>query len=79
MGPGTIGGLPVHGSFYDEVVPSAKELTQMDHQAKPFLPESCLYLFSAFHRLAKGEFHEVSVRDWVGFWFRGPSRYAKPP
>ncbi|XP_070014403.1 uncharacterized protein [Nicotiana sylvestris] len=74
----TIGGLPMHGSFYDEVVPSAKELIEMDHQVKPFLSESCLYLFSAFHRLAKGEFHEFSVHDWVGFWFRGPSRYAEP-
>nr|XP_009788176.1 PREDICTED: uncharacterized protein LOC104236031 [Nicotiana sylvestris]XP_009788177.1 PREDICTED: uncharacterized protein LOC104236031 [Nicotiana sylvestris] len=63
----TIGDLPVHGSFNDEVVPLAKELIEMDHQAKPFLPESCLYLFSAFHRLAKGEFHEVSIHDWVGF------------
>ncbi|MCD7448931.1 hypothetical protein HAX54_047543, partial [Datura stramonium] len=26
----TIGGLPIHGTFYDEVVPSAKELTHAD-------------------------------------------------
>ncbi|XP_027769716.1 uncharacterized protein LOC114075560 [Solanum pennellii] len=30
----TIGGLPVHGSFYNEVVPSAKELT---HENAPFV------------------------------------------
>ncbi|KAG5627463.1 hypothetical protein H5410_012681 [Solanum commersonii] len=39
----SIGGLPVQGHFYDEIVPS-----------------------------------EVSVHDWVKFWFRGPNRYAEP-
>ncbi|KAH0729706.1 hypothetical protein KY290_000839 [Solanum tuberosum] len=37
----TIGGLPVHGFFYDEVIPSAKELTHVDDQGKSFLPRSC--------------------------------------
>ncbi|MCD7450851.1 hypothetical protein HAX54_008709 [Datura stramonium] len=31
-----IGGLPVQGAFYDEVVPSAQELTQEDQQEKSF-------------------------------------------
>ncbi|OIT35753.1 hypothetical protein A4A49_03953 [Nicotiana attenuata] len=65
--------------LYDEVVPSAKELLEMDRHAKPFLLESCLYLFSPFHRLAEGEFQEVSTHDWVGFWFTGSSRYVEPP
>ncbi|KAG5620335.1 hypothetical protein H5410_005553 [Solanum commersonii] len=36
-----IGGLPVQGHFYDEVVPSAKELTQIDTQRELLLPKSC--------------------------------------
>uniref|UniRef100_A0A2N9G2T5 Aminotransferase-like plant mobile domain-containing protein n=1 Tax=Fagus sylvatica TaxID=28930 RepID=A0A2N9G2T5_FAGSY len=39
-----IGGLPLYGSFYDEVVPSAKEMSS--------LPPSCEYLFAAFHHLS---------------------------
>ncbi|KAH0632889.1 hypothetical protein KY284_035675 [Solanum tuberosum] len=56
----TIGGLPVHGSFYDEFIPSAKELTHVYDQGKSFLPESCSYLFSAFYRITKGVTDEVS-------------------
>ncbi|KAH0764534.1 hypothetical protein KY285_000405 [Solanum tuberosum] len=75
----SIGGLPVQGHFYDEVVPSAKELTQTDTQKKLLLSQSCRYLFSAFYRLAKDDLQEVSVHDWVKFWFRGPNRYVVPP
>ncbi|MCD7448047.1 hypothetical protein HAX54_037361 [Datura stramonium] len=58
------GGLPVHGSFYDEVIPSAQELTQADQHGKPFLPKNRSYLFLAFYWLSKGASQEVSVRDW---------------
>ncbi|KAH0776103.1 hypothetical protein KY290_007514 [Solanum tuberosum] len=75
----SIGGLPVQGHFYDEVVPSAKELTQTDTQKELLFPQSCRYLFSAFYKLAKDDLQEVSVHDWVKFWFRGPNRYAEPP
>ncbi|KAH0730259.1 hypothetical protein KY289_001447 [Solanum tuberosum] len=75
----SIGGLPVQGHFYDEVVPSAKELTQTDTQKELLLPQSCRYLFSAFYRLAKDGLQEVSIHDWVKFCFRGPNRYAEPP
>ncbi|KAH0688969.1 hypothetical protein KY289_016327 [Solanum tuberosum] len=74
-----IGGLLVQGHFYDEVVPSAKELTQTDTQKKLLLPQSCRYLFLAFYILAKDDLQEVSVHDWVKFWFRGPNKYAEPP
>ncbi|KAG5596360.1 hypothetical protein H5410_037592 [Solanum commersonii] len=36
-----IGGLPVQGYFYDEVIPSAKELTQTDTQKELLLSQSC--------------------------------------
>ncbi|KAH0713698.1 hypothetical protein KY289_009657 [Solanum tuberosum] len=74
----TIRGLPVHGSFYDEVIPSAKELTHVDDQGKSFLPRSCSFLFSAFYRLTKGAIDEVSFREWTKFWFRGLRKYAEP-
>lgn len=68
-----IGGLPVYGSFYDEVVPSAQEAL--------LLSRSCKHLFSAFHQLCleHGGPHNVSSSKWVDFWFKGPSRYQKPP
>ncbi|KAH0636783.1 hypothetical protein KY289_036698 [Solanum tuberosum] len=58
-----IGGLPVQGHFYDEVVPSAKELTQMDAQKELLLPQSCRYLFSAFYRLAKDDLQETDEEN----------------
>uniref|UniRef100_A0A2N9G3K9 Aminotransferase-like plant mobile domain-containing protein n=1 Tax=Fagus sylvatica TaxID=28930 RepID=A0A2N9G3K9_FAGSY len=68
-----IGGLPLFGSFYDEVVPSAKEMSS--------LPSSCEYLFAAFHHLSLklGGPDSVTSTEWVGFWFRGSVRYPKPP
>uniref|UniRef100_A0A2N9IAV3 Aminotransferase-like plant mobile domain-containing protein n=1 Tax=Fagus sylvatica TaxID=28930 RepID=A0A2N9IAV3_FAGSY len=68
-----IGGLLLFGSFYDEVVPSAKEMSS--------LPSSCEYLFTAFHHLSLklGGPDLVTSTEWVGFWFRGSVRYPKPP
>ncbi|KAH0633332.1 hypothetical protein KY284_036118 [Solanum tuberosum] len=74
----TIGGLLVHGSFYDEVIPSAKELTHVDDQGKSFLPRSCSYLFSAFYRLTKGAIDGVSFREWTKFWFRELIKNVEP-
>ncbi|KAH0660944.1 hypothetical protein KY285_026835 [Solanum tuberosum] len=54
-----IGGLLVQGHFYDEVVSSARELTQIDTQGKLLLPKSYLYLFSVFYGLEKDDLHEV--------------------
>ncbi|KAK4706249.1 hypothetical protein R3W88_034194 [Solanum pinnatisectum] len=59
----TIGGLPIHGSFYDEVIPSAKELTHVDDQGKSFLPRSYSYLFLAFYRLTKGAIDGVPFKN----------------
>ncbi|MCE2055597.1 hypothetical protein HAX54_042986 [Datura stramonium] len=73
-----IGGLPVHGDFYDEVVPSAKQLIQADPHGKPFFLKTCAYLFSAFNRLSKGASQDVSVHDWMSFWFKGLERYKEP-
>ncbi|PHT55431.1 hypothetical protein CQW23_03917 [Capsicum baccatum] len=71
--------LPIHGTFFDEVIPSAKELSQIDQQGKPFLPKTCVYFFSTFYRLSNGVSKEVSIHDWVNFWFKGPEQYKEPP
>ncbi|PHU10866.1 hypothetical protein BC332_17796 [Capsicum chinense] len=52
-------GLPVHETFFDEVVPLAKELSQTDQHSIGFGASS----------------KEVSVLDWVNFWFKGPEWY----
>ena len=63
----------MYGSFYNEVVLSAKEMSSV--------PLSCDYLFAAFHNLSLelGGPHSVTSTEWVGFWFRGSVRYPKPP
>jgi hypothetical protein len=68
-----IGRLLLYGSFYDEVVPSAKAMSS--------LPPSCEYLFAAFHHLSLelGGPHSVTSTKWVGFWFCGSVRYPKSP
>jgi hypothetical protein len=67
-----IGRLSLYGSFYDEVVPSAKEMSS--------LPLSCEYLFAVFHHLSLelGGPRSVTSIEWVGFWFRSSIRYPKP-
>ncbi|KAH0729695.1 hypothetical protein KY290_000824 [Solanum tuberosum] len=74
----TIGGITVHGFFYDEVILSAKKLTHVDDQGKYFFPRSCSFLFLAFYRLSKGAIDEVSFQEWTKFWFRGPRKYVEP-
>ncbi|EOY16793.1 Uncharacterized protein TCM_035673 [Theobroma cacao] len=48
-----LGGLPIHGWFYDEVIPSTKEFIGIGANGRRFLPKSCEYLFVAFHYLHK--------------------------
>lgn len=76
-----MGALPISGTFYDEVVPNAKELSSMDNRSKPYLPPSCKYLFLAFHTLREkvNSQYMVSVTKWINHWFRGPLKYQKPP
>ncbi|KAH7841563.1 hypothetical protein Vadar_031568 [Vaccinium darrowii] len=75
-----IGGLSANGIFYDEVVPSAKELNGSDKRGAPLLPSSCKYLFLAYHQIycASGT-SNVTTDEWVRFWFKAPSRYKEPP
>ncbi|KAH0725023.1 hypothetical protein KY284_000888 [Solanum tuberosum] len=61
-----------------EIIPSAKESTDVDDQGKSFFPRSCSFLFLAFYRLTKGAIDEVSFQEWTKFWFRGPRKYVEP-
>ncbi|KAG5222370.1 Plant mobile domain family [Salix suchowensis] len=72
--------LPIFGTFYDEVVPSADELNEADKKGHSFLPKSCKYLFIAFHKECQtidGD-HVMTLQDWVDFWFRDDLRYKVP-
>ncbi|KAH7850255.1 hypothetical protein Vadar_029883 [Vaccinium darrowii] len=72
-----IGGLPVYGRFYDEVILPAQDLTGHGESNKSFLPPSCKYLFSAYRKLVHAsETHQVTAHAWVSFWFRQKSRYT---
>ncbi|KAM2437191.1 hypothetical protein ACFX1W_014329 [Malus domestica] len=71
-----IGGLPIHGKFYAEVVPSAEELSLYNSQG---LPASCRYLFWAYHKLfqdAQGK-SGVRISSWIQFWYWEAMRYKK--
>ena len=75
-----LSGLPLHGMFYDKVIPSAYELTGEDDKGR-FLLKCCEYLFAAYHFLSnKKNFDgKVLMEDWINFWFRGDLIYPRPP
>ncbi|KAG5553122.1 hypothetical protein RHGRI_011102 [Rhododendron griersonianum] len=72
-----IGGLPVYGKFYDEVIPPARDLTGVDENNMYLLPPSCMHLFAAYHRLFRAsESHHITAHDWIHFWCRLKSKYS---
>ena len=72
-------GLPIIGSFYDEMVPSMEELS--NDVTKPSLPPSCQNLFLAYHQICSNTKGKSSVKlaSWVSFWYKGSMKYAKLP
>ncbi|KAG5524094.1 hypothetical protein RHGRI_030926 [Rhododendron griersonianum] len=75
-----IGGLSIDGIFYDEAMPSARELTGVDKKDVPLLPSSCKYLFLVYRKIyCASETSNVTTHDWVKFWFKETSRYKEPP
>lgn len=62
-----MGALPNSGIFYDEVIPTANELSGMDNMNKPYLPRSCKYLFLVFYTLHKkvNSQYVASVTKWI--------------
>ena len=76
----TIGGLPADGAYYEEVIPSARELLSAGRGDND-IPATCTFLFSAFHRLCQ-DVHgivQLPATDWIRFWFRGRQIYTPPP
>ncbi|KAG5541092.1 hypothetical protein RHGRI_021092 [Rhododendron griersonianum] len=74
------GGLSIDGIFYNEAVPSTRELIGVDKKGVPLLPSSCKYLFLAYRKIyCASETSNVTIHDWVKFWFKEESRYKQPP
>ncbi|KAL2503501.1 PMD domain-containing protein [Abeliophyllum distichum] len=59
-----ITGLSIRGDYYEEVVPSLSELSNL-------LPQSCLYLFKAYSLIVdKKKTDRIRHADWIEFWFQ---------
>ncbi|MCD7454732.1 hypothetical protein HAX54_025795, partial [Datura stramonium] len=73
-----IGGLPIEGSLYEEIVSNVAELTgTYDRGWGRFLPQACENLFDTFHRLREGDRNNlnVPVRKWIIFWCKKAIKY----
>ncbi|MCE3051346.1 hypothetical protein HAX54_049544, partial [Datura stramonium] len=77
----TLGGLPIRGSFYEEVIPQATELTCVDAKDQRCIPQVCEYLFTTFHYLqeSKTDNSRVFLSRWIGFWYKKSLRYEPAP
>ncbi|KAF3618591.1 1,2-dihydroxy-3-keto-5-methylthiopentene dioxygenase 4 [Capsicum annuum] len=64
-----IGGLPIRGLPYKEVVPKTIELTGVDEKQERFIPCSCEFLFVAFQHIQEGEDSNprVPLSKWINF------------
>ncbi|KAL0381959.1 UNVERIFIED_CONTAM: hypothetical protein Scaly_0483200 [Sesamum calycinum] len=75
-------GLPMTGCLYDEVVPSALELTGVVEKRERFIPRSNKYLLYAYHLLQSADNNRcshVSIDNWVKFWSKKATKYHPPP
>ncbi|KAL0433480.1 UNVERIFIED_CONTAM: hypothetical protein Slati_2682300 [Sesamum latifolium] len=75
-------GLPMMGCLYDEVVPSALELTDADEKGGRFISRSSKYLLYAYHLLQGADddrCSNVSIDKWVKFWSKKAIKYHLPP
>ncbi|KAJ8420953.1 hypothetical protein Cgig2_010782 [Carnegiea gigantea] len=71
--------LDIHGFLgllwsdflYDEVVPPSKEL-------KTSLGRSYTHLLTTYHIHRQRFDHNLTIEEWIAFWFRGPVRYHAP-
>ncbi|KAL2926380.1 Huntingtin-interacting protein 1-related protein [Bienertia sinuspersici] len=71
-----LGGLPIYGAFYDEVVPTALEL-EGSQDGEQFLPASCKYMFTALQSImSTSRRSHFMFEERCRFWFRAPKRYS---
>ncbi|KAH0764908.1 hypothetical protein KY285_000779 [Solanum tuberosum] len=73
-----LGGLPIWGSLYEEIVPEASNLwVPMKRGQNTFLG---LVNICLRHFIFGGVNQEVSFSKWISFWCKKPQRYeATPP
>ncbi|KAL0453892.1 UNVERIFIED_CONTAM: hypothetical protein Slati_1367300 [Sesamum latifolium] len=77
-----LAGLPMMGCLYDEVVPSALELTGADEKGGRFIPRSSKYLLYAYHLLRgvdDDRCSTMSIDKWVTFWSKKAIKYHLTP
>ncbi|KAM2977198.1 hypothetical protein FF2_014166 [Malus domestica] len=72
-----LGGLPIQGKFYDEVVPSVEEFSCRNSRG---LPASCRYLFWAYHKLFQEapDKSGMKISSWIRFWYWDAVKYKRP-
>ncbi|KAL2894557.1 Serine/threonine-protein phosphatase 7 long form-like protein [Bienertia sinuspersici] len=75
-----LGGLPISGEIYDETVPPYDYFLARDKDGDRVLPQACVFLFAAYHYLAKQPESKkgVSAQQWVKHWYNGEILYASP-
>ncbi|KAH0649374.1 hypothetical protein KY285_034622 [Solanum tuberosum] len=76
-----LGGLPISGVPYEEVIPNSMELTGLDDKRERFLPRTCECMFDAFHHLKEknnGNMR-VSFNEWIQFWCKKDRKYELAP
>ncbi|KAL0406004.1 UNVERIFIED_CONTAM: hypothetical protein Slati_3914300 [Sesamum latifolium] len=74
--------LSTTGCLYDEVVPSALELTGADEKGGRFIPCSSKYLLYAYDLLRgvdDDQSSNVFIDQWVKFWSKKAIKYHLPP
>ncbi|KAF3641009.1 hypothetical protein FXO38_21836 [Capsicum annuum] len=76
-----IGGLPIGGLPYEEIVPEFKELTGVDEKNERFIHRTGELLFLAFQHLQEVESHipRVTLSKWIKFWCKRVLRYETAP
>ncbi|KAL0286983.1 UNVERIFIED_CONTAM: hypothetical protein Sradi_7134800 [Sesamum radiatum] len=77
-----LAGLSVTGCLYDEVIPSAIELTGADEKGGRCIPRSSKYLLYACHLLQGADddrCSNVPIDKWVKFWSKKVIKYHLPP
>jgi len=74
-----ISGLPADRSYYENLVPPARELLTARQENKQL--KTCTFLFSAFHRVCQdvNGIFQLTTPEWIRFWFCGPQFYTTPP
>ncbi|KAA0043323.1 hypothetical protein E6C27_scaffold110G002340 [Cucumis melo var. makuwa] len=84
----SFGGLPIKGDFYEERIPSFKELTSTSRDKTKCLPTTCQYLFQAYYSIVCTQRNDrsasskndsqVTIGSWISFWYLGSRSYDKP-